>query len=814
MTIPSWDTRRRDLPWRAKRKRWEIAHSDGGGFQPRLVMHQRQSPGGRRRLLFRVWVAALIAIAIVLPTAASAADAPSGRGSRSTGTWAEPAPPNPWGYNFDGGALIYNPPSNFCDYFNCIASFWNGVGYVVQCTDSTFSLSGGRTGVCSTHGGFFRNLYAPGSSATPSPGPTPTPSPLPTISCGVERWSVKTGTDPDAGSVNTAALTPTTVAALDGQTKPGSLPDNARLAPTETTVYAVTATLTLYKREDDSDYHLVLNDASGNTMIVEIPHPACVGDGSPFKSAITSTRAKFDATYTATTSFKAANVPVTVTGVGFFDFIHGQTGVAPNGIELHPVLDISFNTAPPPAGGCVLTGAPTTTAYLPNITKTLGGPEGFVTPFIVQNVGTTSTDLQVSFYRFSNGSLVTCRKITGLGPGTSFADVPNNDGDLPPDSQFSVVVRSYGAPIVSVVNEHAGAGGRAEALSYNGFTSGSTTVFLPNIVKRFFGYHTPFIIQNLGATSTVATATFAGRGSEPTATVTRTIAAGQSQFIEPNVEPGLVDGGAYAVTVRADQPLAVVVNTHNDDPSTAHPLAYATDGIASGAASVYGPYAAKNANNSGRLGTMSTIVVQNLGTVAVTPTLEFTPLAGTSKTLFTGPSTPPGSAWAFDPRFVGGVGGAALCGTGASAGCLADGEYTFTASAPGAIAAAVNVISPDSAMGYTATGSPASKYFLPNVTRTLGGPAGWTTPVLLLSVTATGASVEWRRFSDGGLVTTQSLSLTPGSGVRINPLAVNGLADNTQYAVTVTATGGLVAAIVEELASGGDSAMIYEGFGQ
>jgi hypothetical protein len=27
-----------------------------------------------------------------------------------------------------------------------------------------------------------------------------------------------------------------------------------------------------------------------------------------------------------------------------FDFLHGQTGVAPNGIELHPVLDITFLT--------------------------------------------------------------------------------------------------------------------------------------------------------------------------------------------------------------------------------------------------------------------------------------------------------------------------------------------------------------------------------------------------------------------------------------------------------------------------------------
>jgi hypothetical protein len=98
------------------------------------------------------------------------------------------------------------------------------------------------------------------------------------------------------------------------------------------------------------------------------------------------------------------------------------------------------------------------------------------------------------------------------------------------------------------------------------------------------------------------------------------------------------------------------------------------------------------------------------------------------------------------------------------------------------------------------------------VTRTLGGPTGWTTPILLLSVNATGASVEWRRFVDGVLVTTQNLGLTAGVGVRIDPLAVGGLSNDTQYAVTVTGIGGQVVAIVEEFASGGDNAMIYEGF--
>jgi hypothetical protein len=37
-----------------------------------------------------------------------------------------------------------------------------------------------------------------------------------------------------------------------------------------------------------------------------------------------------------------------VGGVGMFDFLHGQTGVAPNGIEVHPILGIVFNPTSSP----------------------------------------------------------------------------------------------------------------------------------------------------------------------------------------------------------------------------------------------------------------------------------------------------------------------------------------------------------------------------------------------------------------------------------------------------------------------------------
>jgi hypothetical protein len=189
-------------------------------------------------------------------------------------------------------------------------------------------------------------------------------------SCGVERWSVKTGTDADASLINLQSTTQTTIAALTALPAPTALPANNRIQPTETTVFQLQATLTEYKLESDSDYHLILSNASGNSMIAEIPSPACVGSSSLLLPDIQNARSEFDARYTATNTFQTANVPVTITGVGFFDFLHGQTGVAPNGIELHAVLDVQFstNTTPTPISTSTPTLTPTTT---PIVTPTV-----------------------------------------------------------------------------------------------------------------------------------------------------------------------------------------------------------------------------------------------------------------------------------------------------------------------------------------------------------------------------------------------------------------------------------------------------------
>jgi len=80
---------------------------------------------------------------------------------------------------------------------------------------------------------------------------------------------------------------------------------------------------------------------------------------------------------------------VTITGVGFFDFLHGQTGVAPNGIELHAVLDIQFGTGGTPTPTPTSTSTPTPTPTHTPIPTPSGTP---TTTNLIQNGGFETSD--------------------------------------------------------------------------------------------------------------------------------------------------------------------------------------------------------------------------------------------------------------------------------------------------------------------------------------------------------------------------------------------------------------------------------------
>lgn len=168
------------------------------------------------------------------------------------------------------------------------------------------------------------------------------------VHCGTERWLVKTLSDADVASINFSPQ-PTTVTWLASQPAPSPLPADSRLAPLEIQAFTVRAQLIAIKEESDRDFHLILADPANpsTTMLAEIPSSECSGAcssqyASSFESARTALESRFG--MPPTTAFQ--NIPgtviVDVTGIAFFDFFHSQRGVAPNAIELHPVLTIHF----------------------------------------------------------------------------------------------------------------------------------------------------------------------------------------------------------------------------------------------------------------------------------------------------------------------------------------------------------------------------------------------------------------------------------------------------------------------------------------
>jgi RyR domain len=172
------------------------------------------------------------------------------------------------------------------------------------------------------------------------------------LACGRERWDVKTLKDPGASQVN---LTPRLATVLDLIDLPAPVLPTSRVAQ-EFNTYQLTGTITFAKREADNDIHMVLTDADGHTMIIESPCRDCA-QHSIVEEQIAAVRQIVETTFPTAASggIENVSVPVTVTGVAFFDRLHGQDGVAPNGIELHPILSFVVDGAPagppPPPGG-------------------------------------------------------------------------------------------------------------------------------------------------------------------------------------------------------------------------------------------------------------------------------------------------------------------------------------------------------------------------------------------------------------------------------------------------------------------------------
>lgn len=139
------------------------------------------------------------------------------------------------------------------------------------------------------------------------------------MTCGVERWNVKALQD--RPRLLPARLV--TLHYLVTRPRPADI-GSARLPFERRTVIAA---VTLVRQEDGGDLHLVLRSGQ-DQMIAKSPDADCdPGASLYYRRAIALAR-----------NLVRVCSKARITGVAFFDFKHGQTGVAPNAIELHPIL--------------------------------------------------------------------------------------------------------------------------------------------------------------------------------------------------------------------------------------------------------------------------------------------------------------------------------------------------------------------------------------------------------------------------------------------------------------------------------------------
>jgi len=162
--------------------------------------------------------------------------------------------------------------------------------------------------------------------------------------CGVERWKVKTLSDPAAKDLHRQKPRSATVEELASM----PAPPWSRAAPrsaAESSIYALEACVVAYALSGDSDLHVVVQGESGATMIVKFPDAASCAPWSHAPGLMLQARDAFMQLMPdpPTSNFKCLQPPIPARVIGplFMDKVHGQVGVAPNGAEIHPILRVT-----------------------------------------------------------------------------------------------------------------------------------------------------------------------------------------------------------------------------------------------------------------------------------------------------------------------------------------------------------------------------------------------------------------------------------------------------------------------------------------
>lgn len=240
---------------------------------------------------------------------------------------------------------------------------------------------------------------------------------------------------------------------------------------------------------------------------------------------------------------------------------------------------------------------------------------GYYSEIYAQNVAPTAQDITLQVFAPGNATAVYSNTKTAVPAYASVNWSLKDLAQLANNISYSATVTAAGN-VVAIGNTFGSGATAAQLYSYNGFSSGATTFYVPALYKAYYGWNASMSIQNVSAAAAAVTVTYSGGFTKD-----YTIQPKSAVAIYIPAEAGLPNG-LMSATVTSDQAVAVSVNISN---SANRASTY--NGVENATMKVFAPNVMKRYYKYS-----SAITCQNLGDVAATVTVSYAGQPGATET--------------------------------------------------------------------------------------------------------------------------------------------------------------------------------------
>ena len=188
------------------------------------------------------------------------------------------------------------------------------------------------------------------------------------------------------------------------------------------------------------------------------------------------------------------------------------------------------------------------TFYVPVVMKNY---YGWNVAIAIQNVSTEAANVTITY----SGGLV---KTYVVQPNSAKSIYIPGETELP-NGIFSAKVTSD-QDVAVMVNE---SNNYNRAATYTGVAAATQTVYVPNVMKRYYNYSSSVTCQNLGSAAATMHIEYAGQPAA--AETSAAIAPGANWVIYLPIKDALANSYNGSAQITANQPIACIVNSNMDE---------------------------------------------------------------------------------------------------------------------------------------------------------------------------------------------------------------------------------------------------------